>query len=174
MKRKEQNEIKNLNNQNKINEEQKVDDDEEDPYLNTTITGSMKHYKKMETTNLSTLPALISLKDKPQKEKIEEEKGEDKKLWVPDEHSQNCYNCGSKFFSLLNRKHHCRICGNIFCKSCLELFCEITIYGEKKELKVCSYCQAKKRELNTIIRANLVEYRNDKGNKIFKLNLGIM
>ena len=168
MKRKEQNEIKNLNNQNKINEEQKVDDDEEDPNLNTTITGSMKHYKKMETTNLSTLPALISLKDKPQKEKIEEEKGEDKKLWVPDEHSQNCYNCGSKFFSLLNRKHHCRVCGNIFCKSCLELFCEITIYGEKKELKVCSYCQVKKRELNKILRENLVEYRNDKGNKIFE------
>ena len=168
MKRKEKNEI-NINfNLNKINEEQKVDDDEEDPNLNTTITGSMKHYKKMETTNLSTLPALISLKDKPQKEKIEEEKGEDKKLWVPDEHSQNCYNCGSKFFSLIYRKHHCRVCGNIFCKSCLELFCEITIYGEKKELKVCSYCQAKKRELNKILLENLVEYRNDKGNKIFE------
>ena len=137
-----------INIVSKIKEEQKIEEDDEDPNLNITVTGSMKHYKKMETTKLTNLPALISLKDKPlnqnQNEKIEEEKGEDKKFWVPDEHSQNCYNCGSKFFSLLNRKHHCRVCGNIFCKSCLETFWEITIYGEKKELKVCSYCQEKK------------------------------
>ena len=118
-------------NQNKIKEEQKIEEEEEDPNLNITVTGSMKHYKKMITTNLSTLPVLISIKDKPQKEKIEEEKGEDRIFWVPDEHSQNCYNCGSKFFSLLNRRHHCRVCGNIFCKSCLESFWEINIYGEK-------------------------------------------
>ena len=168
MKRKEEKEPNKYNSQNKIIEEQKIDEEDEDPNLNTTVTGSMKHYKKMETANLSTLPALISLKNKPQKEKIEEEKGEDKKLWVPDDHSQNCYNCGSKFFSLLNRRHHCRVCGNIFCKSCLESFCEITIYGEKKELKVCTYCQEKKGELNNILKNNLVEYRNDKGNKIFE------
>ena len=161
-----------INIVSKIKEEQKIEEDDEDPNLNITVTGSMKHYKKMETTKLTNLPALISLKDKPlnqnQNEKIEEEKGEDKKFWVPDEHSQNCYNCGSKFFSLLNRKHHCRVCGNIFCKSCLETFWEITIYGEKKELKVCSYCQEKKGELNNILKNNLVEYRNDKGNKIFE------
>ena len=163
-----------INIVNKIKEEEKIEEDDEDPNLNITVTGSMRHYKKMETTKLSNLPALISLKDKPlnqnqnQKEKIEEEKGEEKKFWVPDEHSQNCYNCGSKFFSLLNRKHHCRVCGNIFCKSCLETFWEITIYGEKKELKVCSYCQEKKGELNNILKNNLVEYRNDKGNKIFE------
>ena len=156
------------NNINKINEEQNNEDEEEDPNLNITVTGSMKHYKKMEATNLSTFPALISLKDKPQKEKLEEEKGKDKKFWVPDEHAQNCYNCGTKFISLLNRKHHCRVCGNIFCKSCLESFWEITIYEEKKELKVCSYCQEKKGELNNILKNNLVEYRNDKGNKIFE------
>ena len=157
-----------INNQNKIKEEQKVEDEEEDPNLNTVVTGSMKHYKKMETKNLSTLPALISLKNKPQKEKLEEQKDTDKKFWIPDEHVQNCYNCGSKFFSLINRKHHCRVCGNIFCKSCLESFCEITIFEEKKELKVCSYCQEKKGELNNILKNNLVEYRNEEGNKIFE------
>ena len=150
-----------MNNQNKMKEEQKVEDDEEDPNLSTVVTGSMKNYKKMETKNLSTLPALISLKNKPQKEKLEEKKDTDKKFWIPDEHVQNCYNCGSKFFSLLNRKHHCRVCGNIFCKSCLESFCEITIFEEKKELKVCSYCQEKKGELNNILKNNLVEYRDE-------------
>ena len=75
MKRKEEKEPNKYNSQNKIIEEQKIDEEDEDPNLNTTVTGSMKHYKKMETANLSTLPALISLKNKPQKEKIEEEKG---------------------------------------------------------------------------------------------------
>ena len=170
MKKDKGNDNKNIiKNPNKINEEQKNEEEEEDPNLNTIVTGSMKDYKKMESKNLSTFPALISLKDKPQNEKIEEEKKAlDKKLWVPDEHVQNCYNCGEKFFSLLNRKHHCRVCGNIFCKSCLESFWEITIYEEKKELKVCSYCQEKKGELNDILKKNLVEYRNDKGNKIFE------
>ena len=82
----------------------------------------------------------------------------------------NCYKCNSKFISLISRKHHCRICGNIFCKSCLETVCEITIYGGEKKIKVCSYCQQKKIELNNILKNNLVEYTNDKGNLIFETN----
>ena len=161
-----------INNKNIIKEEQKVEDEKEDPNLKTLVKANMKVYKKKEDKNLSTFPALISLKNNPQKEKIEEQKDIDKKLWVPDEHAQNCYNCGSKFFSFLNRRHHCRVCGNIFCKSCLETFYEITIFEEKKELKVCSYCQEKKGELNNILKNNLVEYRNEKGNKIFETKTG--
>ena len=157
-----------INNKSKIKEEQKVEDEKDDPSLNTIVKANMKLYKKTETKNLSSMPALISLKNNPQKEKLEDQKDIDKRFWVPDEHAQNCYNCGSKFFSLLNRRHHCRVCGNIFCKSCLETFCEITIFEEKKELKVCSYCQEKKGELNNILKNNLVEYRNEKGKKIFK------
>ena len=161
-----------INNKIIIKEEQKVEDEKEDPNLKTLVKANMKVYKKKEDKNLSTFPALISLKNNPQKEKIEEQKDIDKKLWVPDEHAQNCYNCGSKFFSFLNRRHHCRVCGNIFCKSCLETFYEITIFEEKKELKVCSYCQEKKGELNNILKNNLVEYRNEKGNKIFETKTG--
>ena len=169
MKKDKENDNKNkLKNQNIINEEEKNEEDEEDQNMNSKATGNMMSYKKMESKNLSTFPALISLKDKPQNEKIEEEKKDlDKKLWVPDEHVQNCYNCGEKFFSLFNRKHHCRVCGNIFCKRCLESFWEITIYEEKKELKVCSYCQEKKGELNDILKNNILEY-NDDGEKKFE------
>ena len=130
---------------------------------------SMRSYKKMKTTNISSFPALIPIKDNASQasEKIEEKKDLDKKLWVPDEDVQNCYNCGSKFFSLFNRKHHCRICGNIFCKSCLETFFEITLYNERQELKACAYCIQKKTELNNIFKDNLVEYRFE-NKRIFK------
>ena len=39
--------------------------------------------------------------------------------WLPDDEATNCCSpeCRSRF-GLLNRKHHCRQCGNIFCSSC--------------------------------------------------------
>lgn len=42
----------------------------------------------------------------------------DKTMWVPDEKAQTCYNCQKQFSAIFLRKHHCRICGNVFCKDC--------------------------------------------------------
>ena len=39
----------------------------------------------------------------------------DKSLWIPDNIVDYCYNCDKQFTTILNRKHHCRICGKIFC-----------------------------------------------------------
>lgn len=39
------------------------------------------------------------------------------KRWVSDESVSECYNCKCSF-STFYRKHHCRICGKIFCYSC--------------------------------------------------------
>lgn len=39
--------------------------------------------------------------------------------WTPDEHSSQCHGCKAQF-SLTKRKHHCRSCGEIYCKSCSE------------------------------------------------------
>jgi len=35
--------------------------------------------------------------------------------WQYDDLHSQCYECGRDFHPLLNRKHHCRLCGNIFC-----------------------------------------------------------
>ena len=93
---------------------------EENQNQNTNPKKIIRHFTKMRTTNLSSFPGLISVKENPQTIQKIEEKKDDKNLWIPDEDAQNCYNCGNKFFSLFNRKHHCRVCGNIFCKSCIE------------------------------------------------------
>lgn len=38
-------------------------------------------------------------------------------VWVDDNLVTECYSCKSIFY-FLNRKHHCRNCGNIFCSTC--------------------------------------------------------
>ncbi|KAK3729009.1 hypothetical protein QZH41_011466, partial [Actinostola sp. cb2023] len=48
-----------------------------------------------------------------------------KQYWMPDENSKECYECGEKF-NTFRRRHHCRLCGQIFCYRC----CNIEIPGE--------------------------------------------
>ncbi|NXM73890.1 RBNS5 protein, partial [Serilophus lunatus] len=40
--------------------------------------------------------------------------------WVSDQDVPFCPDCGSRF-SLRNRRHHCRLCGSIMCRKCMEL-----------------------------------------------------
>jgi hypothetical protein len=40
-----------------------------------------------------------------------------KDYWVDDSKCKTCYECETPF-SMLVRRHHCRICGRIFCANC--------------------------------------------------------
>ena len=86
---------------------------------------------------------------------------EDKSLWVPDDQADTCFNCGKKFMSLFLRRHHCRICGNIFCKDCYIKFFKV---DQEKESKACEYCQEMHKRLVKILGESLVEYRDPKDN----------
>ncbi|GAA5855583.1 hypothetical protein JCM8547_001605 [Rhodosporidiobolus lusitaniae] len=44
-----------------------------------------------------------------------------KNLWMGDETTKECSTCQKKF-SIFNRRHHCRLCGHIFCASCTPHF----------------------------------------------------
>ncbi|CCF58913.1 hypothetical protein KAFR_0F03170 [Kazachstania africana CBS 2517] len=70
-----------------------------------------------------------------------------KKHWVPDSQRTNCKKCGKKF-TVVERKHHCRHCGEIFCqdhvKHTLYLdsdakFCHLRQFGGVIS-KVCDNC----------------------------------
>eukprot|EP01051_Picozoa_sp_SAG22_P010231 SAG22_NODE_907_length_6555_cov_19.560099_4_plen_137_part_00 len=43
-------------------------------------------------------------------------------VWQSDETTANCRCCETKF-SLFNRRHHCRVCGLIYCSDCLLRSC---------------------------------------------------
>jgi hypothetical protein len=38
-------------------------------------------------------------------------------IWIPSRNIRKCYTCSNEF-SFWKRKHHCRICGRVFCSSC--------------------------------------------------------
>ncbi|KAL4177101.1 hypothetical protein KRP22_002037 [Phytophthora ramorum] len=38
--------------------------------------------------------------------------------WVPDERSPSCTICSRKFHFVARRRHHCRMCGDVICKTC--------------------------------------------------------
>ena len=68
-----------------------------------------------------------------------------KNFWLPDNLSQNCFSCEVKFTLILNTRHHCRICGNIFCNNCTNKQVQFTAKdksGNDKviKIKVCEYC----------------------------------
>jgi len=60
-------------------------------------------------------------------------------LWTPDEWSDQCHECTSKF-SVVRRRHHCRSCGRVFCAKCRSQKIVIPRLNLKKPAKVCNTC----------------------------------
>lgn len=50
-----------------------------------------------------------------------------------------CFSCRCRF-SLTNRKHHCRKCGQIFCGKCSSKQAAIPKFGIVKPVRVCDFC----------------------------------
>ena len=66
--------------------------------------------------------------------------------WAPDEETDCCSRCNGTF-TMLNRKHHCRACGKIFCADCSAFSGSIPSYVHRvynsngsKGLRLCSGC----------------------------------
>lgn len=38
--------------------------------------------------------------------------------WMPDSQADNCFGCNLPFLPGFRHKHHCRLCGKIFCHYC--------------------------------------------------------
>lgn len=58
---------------------------------------------------------------------------------MPDSTSIECYDCSVKF-TTFRRKHHCRLCGQIFCTKCCNQVVTGKIINCSEDLRVCNYC----------------------------------
>ncbi|TBU34447.1 hypothetical protein BD311DRAFT_746176 [Dichomitus squalens] len=59
--------------------------------------------------------------------------------WMDDELCKECYDCKS-VFTTWRRKHHCRICGQIFCSRCASNIIKGTRFGHEGMVRVCNLC----------------------------------
>jgi len=85
--------------------------------------------------------------------------------WTPDDEVNECHRCGTAF-TMLNRKHHCRACGKIFCGDCSAHMGSIPSYIHRvghmhgKGLRLCSQCNMliieKKKSKNFILIFSLL------------------
>ncbi|CAF3566019.1 unnamed protein product [Rotaria socialis] len=61
--------------------------------------------------------------------------------WTPDFNAQTCHSCMAKFQQWpISRKHHCRICGNVFCNACADYYKLIPALNLKEPVRVCCDC----------------------------------
>lgn len=71
-------------------------------------------------------------------------------FWMPDQSCRVCYECDTPF-SLFNRRHHCRICGRVFCGRCTQNTLPIAdvqlgIGQESERVRACNFCFKLKQE----------------------------
>ncbi|KAH7906473.1 hypothetical protein BJ138DRAFT_1071661 [Hygrophoropsis aurantiaca] len=62
--------------------------------------------------------------------------------WMDDENCKECYDCKS-VFTTWRRKHHCRICGQIFCSRCASNIIKGSRFGHNGMVRVCNLCLEK-------------------------------
>ncbi|KAK1314676.1 1-phosphatidylinositol-3-phosphate 5-kinase FAB1B [Acorus calamus] len=76
-------------------------------------------------------------------------------FWMPDHSCRVCYECDAPF-TIFNRRHHCRLCGRVFCAKCTSN--SVPIHppnnGEGERIRVCNYCFKQWEQESTIVVDN--------------------
>eukprot|EP00903_Cladosiphon_okamuranus_P005970 g5894.t1 len=62
-----------------------------------------------------------------------------KMYWMPDEMCRVCYGCHSPF-TMFRRRHHCRVCGQIFCHDCSPNHVDGRALGINASVRMCNPC----------------------------------
>ena len=64
-------------------------------------------------------------------------------VWVPDDAAKNCYKCADTF-TIISRRHHCRVCGLLVCGKCSPKKMRIPTL-DNKNVRVCNQCYEQQR-----------------------------
>merc|ERR1712070_1094327 len=59
--------------------------------------------------------------------------------WVPDTDTLTCFSCQEPF-KLIRWRYHCRACGRVFCKHCVQNTAAIPSIGYEEPVRTCESC----------------------------------
>lgn len=72
--------------------------------------------------------------------------------WLPDSTTKVCMQCNSPFTALTRGRHHCRLCGGIFCKACSQGRSLLPVkFRERNPQRVCDTCYDKLDPLQSVL-----------------------
>ncbi len=84
--------------------------------------------------------------------------GLSRKFWMADENAKECRECLS-VFTPFRRKHHCRICGQIFCSRCAAHIIKGKRFDFEGMIRVCNFCKRMLEEYDRHERDNRHQHR---------------
>lgn len=68
-----------------------------------------------------------------------------KQFWMPDRYCKVCYAC-EEAFTMYRRRHHCRMCGQIFCNSCSSHYIDGKLFNAVGLVRSCKLCYDQQNE----------------------------
>eukprot|EP00903_Cladosiphon_okamuranus_P008279 g7968.t1 len=75
--------------------------------------------------------------------------------WLPDENTLSCSGCG-KDFDWIRRRHHCRLCGGIFCYACSQFRALLPrSFGSRDPQRLCQPCNARVAPLQEVLAESM-------------------
>ncbi len=80
-----------------------------------------------------------------------------KDLWMPDKLCKVCYMC-EEIFTMYRRRHHCRLCGQIFCHNCSSYSVDGALVGLEGLVRSCKICHDQIYDISTK-EANMLSRR---------------
>ncbi|SPO21186.1 probable FAB1 - phosphatidylinositol 3-phosphate 5-kinase [Ustilago trichophora] len=84
--------------------------------------------------------------------------GLSRKFWMADENAKECRECLS-VFTPFRRKHHCRICGQIFCGRCAAHIIKGKRFDFQGLIRVCNFCKRMLEEYDRHERENQHQHK---------------
>lgn len=96
-------------------------------------------YREISSRTGEGIEELFSMLVYDTKQKILREEQRDPPKWVPDKQSGRCSACQCSW-TVTNRRHHCRKCGDVFCSKCAFKFIPIPQIGKLTPTRVCNKC----------------------------------
>ncbi|GBB85059.1 hypothetical protein RclHR1_11630001 [Rhizophagus clarus] len=94
-----------------------------------------------DTRSISSVQTIASVGNSYYSKVIRRLRGEgvNKDYWMADDTCRECYDCKATF-TMLRRKHHCRICGQIFCSKCASNLIPGGNFSHEGLMRVCNFC----------------------------------